>query len=402
MKKLLFLCQYVPYPPDSGGKIKAYYLLQYLSSLYDLVLVHYYRDDKELQALSKIRHLFASIYSVHLERSSKKDFFWYLKSIIIRIPFFILRDSSKDMERAIGEALATDDIAFIHIDQLNMAQFVLNYDIPKILDTQNVVSKLLERMYLQEKSLLRFFIFLDWKKMRAYEGRACLACDRVVAVSEYDARELEHLMMGKKLVDIIPIGIDTNDFPLLDRNRQNKHIIFIGTMFYPPNNQGVLWFLENVWPQIKEKHPDVHFKIIGKGTTDEIKVIADKDFRVEILGSIEDLQGYLSEVCVWVVPIKAGSGMRLKILTALSYGIPVVTTKIGSEGINIQHNRHVILADAPEDFAEAIHKLLIDKKYGESLSKSGRDFVVNNYDYKKLYKRWNKIYSGVITGYPRE
>lgn len=390
--RALFLCQYVPNPPSSGTKIKAHYLLKYLSRHHDLLLVHYYRDNEELLALDGVRELCSSVHSIPLKRSRRSDIVWFSKSLLRPEPFFILRDSSAQMARVLESIIHTENIDIIHVDQLNMAQFVIGYDVPKILDQQNVVSTLLRRMYDQAQVPLKLAIYLDWRKMLAYEGRMCSDHDIVVAVSDIDARELKKLAGDQKQIDVIPIGIDTDKFALTKRDRGAHNIVSVGTMDYPPNVQGIRWFLSEVWPRVSLRNTDVRFKIIGRNPPEDIRMLAKHSYRVDVLGYVDNLDEHLKDAGVWIAPLFVGSGMKLKILAALSYGIPVVTTSIGCEGISVQPGRDLLTADTADGFANAILSVLGSEELSRGLSERGRAWVVNQYDYRHVYRKWDEIY----------
>ncbi|MBL8155962.1 MAG: glycosyltransferase, partial [Anaerolineae bacterium] len=193
---------------------------------------------------------------------------------------------------------------------------------------------------------------------------------------------------------VIPIAIDVDEQPQIDRQPSGPHIVHIGTMYWPPNIEGITWFLDEIYPRIKARVPDVRCTLIGARPPESIKAREQTDPSLKVTGYVEDPLPYLRDASMMVVPLKAGGGMRVKILNALSQGLPMVSTTVGCEGIAVQHERDILVADSPEDFAEQTIRLLTDAALNQRITEAGRRTAVEVYDYRQACLPLEAIYAG--------
>jgi glycosyltransferase involved in cell wall biosynthesis len=191
---------------------------------------------------------------------------------------------------------------------------------------------------------------------------------------------------------IIPIAIDTDEQALIERRPRSPHIIHIGTMYWPPNIEGVTWFLDEIYPRIKQQIPDVRCTLIGARPPASITERSKTDRSLTVTGYVPDPLPYLQDASMMVVPLHAGGGMRVKILNALSQGIPMVTTTVGYEGIAVTNGDNILVADEPDAFADAAVCLLTDAALNQKISLNGRRMVEQTYDYRQACKPLDAIY----------
>jgi glycosyltransferase involved in cell wall biosynthesis len=166
-------------------------------------------------------------------------------------------------------------------------------------------------------------------------------------------------------------------------------------MFWPPNIQGVLWFAREVLPLIHRQEPEARFVVVGKDPPAEVLALAD-DPRVDVTGYVADLQPYLAAADAFVVPLHAGGGMRVKILDAWMWGLPVVSTPIGAEGIDTRTGENVLIAPDAPTFAEATLRLLRDKALNRRLRAGGRSWVEAHYSWQAVYKQVDRVYQRLL------
>jgi polysaccharide biosynthesis protein PslH len=235
----------------------------------------------------------------------------------------------------------------------------------------------------------------DWRLLRTYEGRICREFDRVIAVSEVDKAALAEVAGHRPDIYVMPIAVDTDEVAPVKRAPAAGRIVHVGTMFWPPNVDGILWFAREVLPRIQAQRPEVCFDIIGARPPEEVQRLAATNANIRVTGFVVDVNTYLEQAGVLIVPVRAGGGMRVKILNQLSQELPMVTTTIGCEGINVENGRQVLIADQPQDFADAVLRILEDPRLAESLGKSGRELIVEQYDYRKVCAQLDRIYQKV-------
>jgi polysaccharide biosynthesis protein PslH len=287
------------------------------------------------------------------------------------------------------------DFDVVHADQLNMAQYASRIPAARrIIDAHNALWLLYKRLWLTMQSgPKKWLLNRDWQLLKKYEGQVCREFDAVLAVSEEDSQALEEAAGQKLDITIIPIAIDTDEITPITHQPQGDRILHIGTMYWPPNIDGILWFLSEVLPLIRNERPEVEFDIIGANPPKEIIAFDEVDQRVHVTGYVEDPTAYLERASLMVVPLRAGGGMRVKILNALGQGLPIVSTTLGCEGIAVQAGVHLLVADSPQDFAGAVIRLLEDRHLAGELGRRGRQLIESTYDYRVACRFLEEAYS---------
>ncbi|MDD5772192.1 MAG: glycosyltransferase family 4 protein [bacterium] len=296
---------------------------------------------------------------------------------------------------------------FIHIDHLQMAQYVENCNkSKKILDEHNVESFIISRISIMERNPLRkIFTRLESKSLEEFEKKAVLGSNMVLTVSEVDRKTLIDLTGEKEKIRAIPIGVDIEYFyykPL--KNNNSNTVVFIGTLYWPPNIDAVRWFYEQVWKNIRKDISDLKWKIVGLNPVEEVLKLPVMDKNIEVHGSVDDIRPFMWGEGIFTVPLFSGSGMRVKILNAMSCGIPVISTTIGAEGIeglvpvntSTIQDYNIWIADSPEDFASAITNLLKNNDLREQLSRNGRKLMEEKYSWEIQGEKLLKVYEEII------
>ncbi len=424
--RILFLCQLVPYPPDSGPKIRAYYVLRYLARKHRVTLLAFRRSDDDPTAIQHLSSICEAVHTVTLQRSRWRDLVALITSIFLHTPLVIQRDAYPEMHKKINELVRIDKFDYIHSDQLWMAQYAMLPEIThpnqmkKTLDEHNACFQIFQRLAGGESNLLKKWILeREWRILQDYEAQVSAKFDQIVTVTDQDRTVLESLhKQGEEPNRIlnfatIPISIDLDAPPVVDISENSspsgENILHLGTMFWLPNIEGVLWFSREVLPKILEQVPNATLTIVGKNPPSEIVALANQDFwrlytksnspDAEIPPSPVNVTGYLADplavikaASVFIVPLFSGSGMRVKILDAWRWGLPVVSTTIGAEGIHYRDGDNILIADDKENFAAAVCRILTDTTLNRKLRLKGRKWVERYYDWEKTYIAWDEIY----------
>lgn len=392
--RVLLLTQVLPYPPDSGPKVKTYYVLKYLAERHDVTLVSFVRDTDKVEHVEHLKSLCKKVVTVPITRSPVMDLQFLGKSLLTNQPWMMVRDEREDMQAVLADLAKTTDFDVVHADQLNMAQYALPFTKSrKVLDLHNALWVLYKRLSetLPLTKPMKYILMRDWRLLKQYEGQMCRTFDAVLAVSQED--KLALIEAGARLdMTVIPIAIDTDEQAQIPRQPRSPHIVHIGTMYWPPNIAGITWFLDEIYPLVKQQVPDVRCTLIGARPPASITDRAKADSSLTVTGYVEDPIPYLADSSMMVVPLKAGGGMRVKILNALSQGIPMVSTTVGCEGINVTNGEDILVADSPEDFADATTRLLTNSILNRQITEKGRTMVVNTYDYRQACKPLDAIY----------
>jgi glycosyltransferase involved in cell wall biosynthesis len=381
---ILLLTQVAPYPPDSGPKIKTHYVLRWLAQQHDVTLVSFVRSPAEEAAAQALRPLCRAVHTVPLRRSRPRDAAALLRGVVDRRPVTLLRDESAAMRRLLEQLTTTQRFDLVHADQLNMAQFALDLDgLPAVLDLHNAVWSIVARLARSARGLRRWALLLEAARLRRYEGWACRQAAAVIAVSEADRAALQEVA-GPVPIDVAPIAVDVVSQPLIERAADANAALSVATMFWPPNVDGVCWFGREIYPQVRRTQPDVPFYVVGARPARAVRSLASQQPGVVVTGYVADLLPFQRQTAAFVVPLRSGSGMRVKILEAFARGLPVVSTTIGYEGIDATPGEHLLVADEPRAFAEAIVSLVQQRALGERLVAAGRHLAETRYDWRAV------------------
>lgn len=399
--KILLLEHLFPLPPDSGGKIKSLGVIRALASEHEVRVLSFVRNDAERAGVSELSGLCAGVVAVPFSRSRIAEIRCALASIIFRRSYIISRDFRREMLTRTRDMIREFRPDVVHIDHLQMSQFVdSDGSYATVLDEHNVEYMIVKRMSESSTSaLVRAYARLEWPKLKRYEARACGRADLVLAVSDQDAEELRRLVRlagdatGKSpAVETVPIGVDIGSIPVVERNPESKEILFLGTMYWPPNIDCVLYFYHKIFPMVRQALPDCTFTIAGQKPPDVVRNLA-RDPAVRVTGYVDDVRAAAASCGVFIVPLRSGSGVRVKILDALAMGLPVVSTSIGAEGLMVRSGEHLLIADEPQQFAQAVISVLTDRQLAERLGMQGRELVEREYSWEVVGRRLLNVYS---------
>ena len=406
--RVLFLTQIVPYPPDAGPKVKTWHVLRHLADAgHQIILVTYVRPEED-QFIPKLREVCTEVYGIPLKRSRLRDFAFMAISLFKNVPFLVERDNLPAMQEKVEELLAAGKVDIVHADQFTMAQFALypqSCQIRKIFDAHNATWKIVERSVSQYPFWLRFVLKREAVLMRAYERRVIQEYDHTFTVTSVDHDFLLSLFTQEQQPSInrkitpIPISVDCDAIHPLPRPSGSKNIVTLGTMHYPPNADGIRWFIKEVFPLVLKDQPDAHLTVIGKNPPEDFILEANRNpASITVTGYVPDLVPHLSSAALIVVPVRSGGGMRVRILEAFAYGLPTVTTTTGLEGIDASISEDVLVKDTPSEFAAAVLQILHDPDLQKRLSVNGRKLAEEKYHWKSALTPIDKIYASYNNG----
>ena len=222
--------------------------------------------------------------------------------------------------------------------------------------------------------------------MRIFEGSIAARFDSVVCVSQEDCTLLRKELNLKNVAGSVPTGVNLDYFARAVKSPKPYTIAFLGSMDWIPNVDAVTWFVRDILPAIKKRFPHVRFLIIGRNPTTQVIALANGNSNVEVTGTVPDVRPFLSQAETMVVPLRIGGGTRIKIFEAMAAGIPVVSTKIGAEGLEITPGENILLADDPADFADKTCSLLEKPELRNSVGQAGRSLVKTKFGWAAVAK----------------
>lgn len=392
--RILFLTQVLPYPLDAGARLRAYFVLRHLATHHEVFLVSFTRPEDSLEAVGHLRRFCAGVYTVPMLRSHWRTARAAVAALTHDQPVIIARDRSAAMYALITSVMAEHaPIDAVHADQTSMVQYALfaaRQVAPRpllVLDAHNALHQVFHRLATQAHDPLRSCL-LAWEagRLATYERRTYAQFDSVVFVT---ATDRAHFILPA--AHVIPICVEPA--PLITpAANTTPQVLFVGTLFWPPNAEGVTWFIREVWPLVRAGCADARLLVVGKRPPTTLTQLATITPGVEMLGYVADLMNLIACSSVFVVPLRAGGGMRVKIVDAWSWGIPVVSTTIGAEGLEYGVDEHLLIADDAATFAAATLRLLDDPALAAQLRSAGRQRVESTYDWRHVYAAWDAIY----------
>ncbi len=398
---VLFLAHLLPWPLDGGGQIKSYHTLRILSSEYEVTLLAFIRRPEEAENIAPLQAFCRDVQTVLLPRSKASNAMAALTALAQRCSFIISRDEAPAMREAVQQALGERRYDAIHVDHLQMMPFVPESATARIvLDQHNIEHRIPKRMAetASNNPLLRWYAAREWPKLRDFEVAACRRADRVLTVSDEDRDGLIALLgadRDEKFVSV-PIGVDTDYFGTVAREENSKTLLSIGTMYWPPNVDAMTYFCADILPKIKETVPDVRLNIVGARPTPAVRALAEADSAVTVTGLVPDVRPWAADCGAFIVPLRSGSGMRVKILNAMAMGLPVVSTTLGAEGIDVTHGKDILIADGAQAFAEATLRLLSDPSLARQIAAGGRQLMEERYSWDRVGERLLSVYEAVV------
>jgi glycosyltransferase involved in cell wall biosynthesis len=223
-----------------------------------------------------------------------------------------------------------------------------------------------------------------YEEIRAGETSLHTKADYFLACSEKDRNTLEQLNGGQIRGYVVPNGADTYRNRFREETVTRRNILFCGSLDYEPNRDGILWFYNSIWPDIKAAYPELVLTIIGRNGTHEDYATLKQDKDIQFVGEVPDVRPYYADSYLSVVPLRKGSGTRLKILESMSLGTTVVSTSIGAEGIDCTHGEHLYIADTREDFIDRIKELFEDTRPAELLRRNARKLIDTRYSWQAI------------------
>jgi glycosyltransferase involved in cell wall biosynthesis len=394
---IVMLTQVLPYPPDSGPKVKTWNVLKYLAHTHAVTLISFVRGDQSAD-VAQVRRLCRAVHTVPLRRGRARDVWALGRSLVSGHPFVIVRDDRPAMRGLVDRVVRATRPDIVHVDQINMLQYVpARASAAIVLDAHNALWTLFRQLW--EKAppgARKWLLDREWRLLHTYEGAACRRSAATLAVSDADQRALEDAAGGSARISVVPIAVDIEAQAPIARMPDARHIVHMGTMYWPPNQDAVRWFAREVYPLIRAERPDAAFDVIGARPSRTIAALAQPGSGITVTGHVPDPTPFLQRTAAFVVPLLAGSGMRVKILNALAQALPVVSTSIGCAGIALEPGRHLLVADTAESFAQATLRLLNDASLARELGINGRRFVEAHHDHRSLGQRVVTVYEQAL------
>jgi sugar transferase (PEP-CTERM/EpsH1 system associated) len=394
--RILLLSSWFPYPPNNGARIRIFNLLKELSKDHEITLISFACDEQERQLASYVKEYCSDVKTV-LQKPYRPRSLTALLGFFFSEPRSSASTYNTEMERLVRACVADNAFDIVWASTATMARYaLLAKNVPKVLEEQNSMMRMMREQYLaQPNPLRRFRYWLTWQKCKRYEAWLLSAFDLCTMVSDKD-RNARLELAPDQSVAVVPNGVDLEHYTTGLARPQPASLIYSGALTYHANFDAVKFFLSQIYPLIKEEVAEVTFRVTGETRGVPLQGLP-ADTSVEFTGYMEDIRPYVAGSWACVVPLRIGGGTRLKILEAMALGTPVVATSKGAEGLEVTDRENILIADEPTDFADQVLHLLRDPGLREKLSKGGRRLVVEKYDWKVIGREFSALLQQIAT-----
>ena len=409
--KILFLSPTVPFPLTDGGRIRVFNLLKQIAQRSEVTLLALETQPTDAEGVAQLQQLGIRVHLVpNTPMLPRVSFGTLLNALLKRQPITVARYDIPAYRQKIRELVATETFDLVHYEMFHTAQFHTETDLPGVLSQQNVDSAIWQRLCSETAN--PFYKCAYWTQQRAFQRYERVLSPKFDAVTctsdidasvfqqhcaEYSSRHNEKDLQPRcrPLIEIIPNGVDVTHYQPDFTAEAPAHLIYIGSMDWYPNEDAVAFFVEEVLPRIQLSVPEVKFSIVGGNPASRVQKLAERE-GVVVTGRVPEIKPYFAEATVFVVPLRIGSGTRLKILEALAMGKAIVSTAVGAEGLALKDGEEIFIADEPTAFADAVTRLLKDPSLRRRIGESGRVRVEQDYDWRSIGAKLQTLYKSLI------
>lgn len=390
--KILMITSYLPYPLFGGGEVRTYNLLKRLCKKHEITLIAYKRPSNTDNDINEVKKVCKDIIVLN------KDKTWTLKNILrtgfSTMPLLLTVYHSKKDRNKIKQIISENHFNLIHVEPFYVMHNLPPTNLPILVVEHNIEYEVYKR-YVDHFPLipLRPLLSIDVKKMKEWEEVMWKRAKKVAVVSKSDQEKIEK--SGVKNVAIIPNGVDLSHYKY---SRQSSihpipTVLYVGNMRWFENRDAVKYLLTQIWPKIKAQVPQARLLIVGREADKHFSSREDKS--IKIYANVPDIRKFYQEATCLLAPIRKGGGTKYKILEAMASGLPVVTTSIGAEGLEIENNKNVKIADTPTNLAKGTYEILINKEQSQSLAKNARELIENKYSWDSIAEKLNFLYNEI-------
>jgi glycosyltransferase involved in cell wall biosynthesis len=396
--RILQISNKAPYPPNDGSSIAVYNMAKgFINNGVELHLLtintlKHYKKENEIP-----RDFLEQSHYTAIDRDTAVTPMGALMNLFSSESFFVSRFVFKEFEEKIIEKLNANQFDIVHLEGLFVAPYIpviRKHSNAKItIRTHNVEHLIWDRLIENEKSAVkRKYLSIQNARLKKLELQILNEADGIVTITDYDKKLFEQLGIKTKAV-VSPTGIVLDRYAI-NRSLTNTNSVFhLASMDWMPNTEAVDWFLDKVWPKYLKTENNLQFTLAGRFMPDSY--LKRNEGNLKVIGSIDDNIQFYNEHEIMMVPLQSGSGMRIKIIEGMAMGKVIVSTSIGAEGIPVTHNENIIIANTPEEFANAIKNLSSNQELKTKIGNNARKFIEDYFENTKLISELLNFYESL-------
>ncbi len=390
---ILQICPRVPYPPIDGGKIGIFNITKHLAERgHRITMLAYGESDAVPEEMSQCAEV------IIVKHDTRTSAFTLASNLFSSLPYTVSKYQSQKMASAMRSLLAERDYDIVHVDHAHLAPFGAlakeEFGVPYCLREHNFEATIYERFAAaQSLPVLKQYLSMQAKRMRRYEIGQLALVDLCLAITNEDAKRIREEVDVPLIV--VPAGVDLTRHVPLSRMAELPHsILIVGSLAWQPQRDSVFWFLDKIFPRIRQQVPDASVTIAGMSPPKDLRERASDS--VHIPGFVEDLDAIIARSQVLAIPLRIGGGMRIKILEFFAKAKAVVSTSIGAEGNIAENGAHYLAADSEIDFANAVIELFQSDQRRSELGDAAREFVEKVYSWQRIAAQIEQAYMETI------
>jgi glycosyltransferase involved in cell wall biosynthesis len=390
--KILFLSNWLPYPPSNGSKLRIYHLLRGLAQQHDVTLLSFADSagaSPDLQALKKL----CSVVRVVPVKEYNPRSWRALTGFFDFKPRHVRDTFSLEMQQQIEQMTQNRCFDLVIASQIGPAGYFRSFHGMTAIFEEVEVGGLYGQFAQAASFRLHVRHGLTWAKQRYYLASLLRHFRACTVASEQERQFISRFIPGYQAVHLLPNCVRVADYQLQEQALRNS-LIFTGSFRFRPNYDAMVWFLSEICPLVQAKEPAIRLTITG----DHANLPLPPARNITLTGFVEDVRPLVARSWISIVPIQNGGGTRLKILEAMAIGTPVVTTHKGAEGLDVQHDVHLLIADKPVEFADAILRIANDEMLRQRLVDNAYRLVCKKYDWDATMPRFLKLIDTVVYG----
>ena len=394
--RILALSWRLPYPPDCGGRIRAYNLLRALSQAHEISLISLMWPTESSSSIEALKAFCHDVETVPFEPLVNPPGLRNRLAHRLRRWMSYFEWYSHTMDEQVSAALGRRHYDLVLAMGFDSSPYIEHLEgIPKVLE--ELEFGLLKDSYEHEGfTLTGLRLRWTWFKFQKKVRHLCQHIEGCTVASAIEMEHLHHILPGYDRVHVIPNGVDIEGFQFQAASKEAYTLIFTGPLTYWPNYDALRYFLRHIYPIIKRRLPDITLTVTGSIAGVDLSGLPLDD-GVKILGYVNDVRPLVASSSVAIVPLRLGGGTRLKIIEAMALGTPVVSTSKGAEGLEVIPGQHLLIADDPKGFAEACISLLTDRSMSQRLAVAARELVEARYDWQSIGAKLEQFLYAVLS-----
>lgn len=382
---MLVLDEEIPFPLNSGKRIRTWNLLLRLAPRHRITFVCYgAQDDPGLTSLQALGVRVVRVDGLP-PANSLRFYAGAFANLFSPWPYSVSRHHTRRYSDTIRQLTASQKYDLLHCEWTPYASFIgaAIRGVPALIMAHNIEATIWRRRAeYASNSAERLYMKLQALKMSRFEKKCFSRVERVVVVTEMEQRAARE--RGARTTSLVPNGVDTEYLQPAANAIEPKSLLFLGSLDWQPNRDALQYLLSEILPRIHASNPDAILRVVGRRPAARLNERIVGIRGVEWIGEVQDIRPYFAHAAVVLVPLRIGGGSRIKILESMAMEKAVVTTAIGAEGLNVVSGEHCLIADSPADFADAIACLFDHPERAADLGRSGRKLVLRQYDWSQI------------------